>query len=257
MESVSKNSLLVFSEKFGRKIIKGEKISDHGVNTYSKLKELIVKGKLHESLELVDYLSMEGKGLHDLYCDWTYADLTYIAEKYGEEEVYHILRYAKEVLSKVFYGNVPKLTVEESVIFFSEAMRAHRTGPDELGDFVVREEPDRYVMEFDPCGSGGRMRRKGKDQTPPRTGPPFNLGRTKKPYFWSWSKVGVPYYCVHCCIWHEIMPIETQGYPTKITEYSDDPNVPCVWLFYKKPELIPEKYFTRIGMKKDPSRFKD
>jgi hypothetical protein len=52
------------------------------------------------------------------------------------------------------------------------------------------------------------------------------------------------------------MAIEAQGYPVKITEYSDDPNAPCVWLFYKKPELIPEHYFTRIGMKKDPKKFK-
>ena len=88
------------------------------------------------------------------------------------------------------------------------------------------------------------------DKTPPRTGPPTNLGKTSKPYFWSWSKAGVPYYCTHCCIWHEIMPIETQGYPLKVTEYSDDPNEPCKWYFYKRPELIPEEYFVRIGKKK-------
>ncbi|MBM3789216.1 MAG: hypothetical protein FJW35_02575 [Acidobacteria bacterium] len=249
-------NFLEHSRKLGRKIIRAEKLSGHGVNTYSKLKTLIREGRSEEALAMVDYLHIEGKGLHDLYCDWTYADLDYVAGKYGEEEVYHILRYAKQVLSKVFYGRVPQLTVEETVVFFAEAMRAHRTGPKELGDFVLREEPDRYVMEFDPCGSGGRMRRVGEvDQTPPRTGPPLNLGRTQQAYPWTWGKSGVPYYCIHCCVWHEIMAIEAQGYPTKITEYSDDPAVPCVWLFYKKPELIPEEYFTRIGMRKDPSRF--
>ncbi|MFH0813718.1 MAG: hypothetical protein V2A69_12915, partial [Pseudomonadota bacterium] len=89
-------SILEYSDKWGRKIIKGKQIGDHGENTYSKLKQLIKKGKVAEALELVDYLHREGKGLHDLYCDWTYADLNYIAEKYGEEEVYHMLRNAKE-----------------------------------------------------------------------------------------------------------------------------------------------------------------
>jgi hypothetical protein len=112
-------------------------------------------------------------------------------------------------------------------------------------------------MGFNPCGSGGRMRRIGEvDKTPPRTGKVFNLGVTKKAYPWSWGKVGVPYYCIHCCVFHEILPIEWRGYPIKITEYSDDPMAPCYWYFYKDPALIPDHYFTRIGKKKDPSKFK-
>ena len=250
-------SLLKYSEKHGRKVIMAEDVSEHGVSTFTKLKGLITEGRVEDALELVDYLHSEGKGLHDLYCDWTYADLDYVANKYGEDEVYNLLRNARGVLAKVFYGRVPSLTVRETVEFFAEAMRAHRTGPGELGDFVIREEADRYVMEFDPCGSGGRMRRVGEvDGTAPRTGPPLSLGKTKEPHEWTWGKSGVPYYCVHCCLWHEMMATEALGYPTKITEYSDDPNVPCVWLFYKSPDLIPEHYFTRIGMKKDPSRFK-
>ncbi len=108
-------------------------------------------------------------------------------------------------------------------------------------------------MVFDPCGSGGRMRRTGEiDKIPPRDGPPFNLGRTKKAWPWSWSKAGVPYYCVHCCIWSEIIPTELNGYPTRVTLWNEDPEKPCRWAFYKKPDLIPEEYFTRIGMKRDP-----
>jgi len=248
--------LVEHSEKFGRKMIKSEDLADHGKNSFAKVKELIEAGNKEEALELVDYMQTEGKVLHDLYCDWTYADLDYVAKKYGEEEVHNMLRHAQTILAKVAYGKIPKLTVEDTIRFFSEAMRAHRCGPKEMGDFVIREEEDRYVMEFDPCGSGGRMRRTGEvDETPPRTGPPFNLGKTKKAYPWSWGKKGVPYYCIHCCLWHEIMAIEGKGYPTKITEYSDDPHVPCRWLFYKKPELIPEEYFTRVGKKKDPSKF--
>jgi ABC-type branched-subunit amino acid transport system ATPase component len=45
-----------------------------------------------------------------------------VAEKFGEEEVYHMLRHAKEVLDKVFYGRVPKLTVEENLLAILETL---------------------------------------------------------------------------------------------------------------------------------------
>jgi hypothetical protein len=250
-------SLLKYSEKLGRKVIAAEDIAEHGKSTFTKLKALIREGRTDDALELVDYLAHEGKGLHDLYCDWTYADLDYVAKQYGEDEARNLLHNARTVLNKVFYGRIGKMTVRETVEFFAEAMRAHRTGPGELGDFVLREEEDRYVMEFDPCGSGGRMRRVGEiDGTPPRTGPPLNLGKTQQAYDWTWGRAGVPYYCVHCSLWHEVMAIEAIGYPVKITEYSEDPNVPCVWIFYKDPDLIPERYFTRVGKTKDPSKFR-
>ncbi len=98
-------------------------------------------------------------------------------------------------------------------------------------------------MSFDPCGSGGRMRRIGQlDGIPPRTGEPINLGVTKKAYTWSWGKTGVPYYCLHCSVWHEIMHIEKTGVPVKITDYDPDPEAPCVWYIYKDPQAIPEEF---------------
>ena len=48
----------------------------------------------------------------------------------------------------------------------------------------------------------------------------------------------------------EIVPIEQRGYPLRIVEVGNKPEDPCVLLFYKNPESIPEKYFTRVGKKK-------
>jgi hypothetical protein len=76
------------------------------------------------------------------------------------------------------------------------------------------------------------------------------VGTTKKPYPWSWNKSGIPYYCCHCCVYFEIIPIELVGYPIRVHEISDDPYAPCIHYYYKKPELIPEKYYKRIGMLK-------
>jgi hypothetical protein len=44
--------------------------------------------------------------------------------------------------------------------------------------------------------------------------------------------------------------IERFGFPSKIVDYQDDPKAPCRWYFYKKPELVPEEFYTRLGMKK-------
>lgn len=244
---------LEYSQVLGRKIRKDQPINELGINTYSRLQDLIKEGKQKETLELLDYLWIEGKGLHDLYCDWTYADLTYVAEKFGEEEVPRMLEYARGAFSKGFYQVILDLSTEELVMWFAETIRAHRTGADEKGNFSLWEEKERYAMEFDPCGSGGRIRRREASSNT-RDSPHF--GKTKRAHPWSWGKVGVPYYCVHCCLWHEILPIQWRGYPIKVTEYSDDPMAPCYFYFYKDPALIPEHYFTRIGKKKDPSLFK-
>ena len=48
-------------------------------------------------------------------------------------------------------------------------------------------------------------------------------------------------------MFQEILPIEMRGYPICVTQYSDRPEDPCVHLYYKRPELIPDEYFTRIG----------
>jgi len=80
--------------------------------------------------------------------------------------------------------------------------------------------------------------------------PSLNFGKTKTAYPWSWHMKAVPYYCVHCCHWAELVPMKSTGIPVRITEYDPDPDAPCRFYFYKKPELIAEKYYRRIGLEK-------
>lgn len=238
-------------EAFGRDLRTDDTLEELGRSSYDVLRDLIRDGKKEEALKFVDYVQHEFKWLHDLYTDWAWADLDYVGGKYGEEEVEKMLRHAREILMKTAYKGQGKVSVLDSVRLFAEGMRAHRCGPKESGNIKIWEEKDRYVMEFDPCGSGGRQRRTGElDGLPPRNEEPFNLKCTKKAYPWSWGKKNVPYYCLHCSVWHEIMMMEKLGYPAKITDYQDDPGKPCRWFFYKDPKDIPEEYYTRVGMEK-------
>ena len=77
-----------------------------------------------------------------------------------------------------------------------------------------------------------------------------SIGTIKKAYPWTWDKKEVCVYCTHCSLFLEIIPVELRGFPLAVLEYPDRPEDPCVWFFYKTPELIPEKYFTRIGKTK-------
>jgi hypothetical protein len=240
------------AEALGRNVRTDDTLEELGKSSYDVLRDMIRRGEDKEKiLEFIDYVQHEFKGLHDSYCDWAYADLDYVAKTFGEEEIPKMLRYARKVLSQTAYKGQGSISVIDNIRNFAEVMRAHRCGPKESGNIKIWEEEDRYVIEFDPCGSGGRQRRLGEiDGVPPRTGEPFNLGCTTKPYDWSWQKKGVPYYCLHCAVWHEMMMIEKIGYPVKITDYQDDPDKPCRWFFYKSPKDIPEEYYLRLGMKK-------
>ncbi len=236
---------LEYSKALGRKI-RQDPLPELGVSTYRKIKEAIQAGRTQEALELVDYLPVEGARIHEMMCDMVYYLFDHIAKKYGEEELYKVMRE----MGEAHYKSLSKLTPLEFTQLRTESQRAHHCGPGGLGDCKVTEDKDKYIITFDPCGSGGSMRRKG------RLAPPFNFGKTKKAYPWSWGKTGVPYFCLHCAIWSELLPIEWSGYPQRVTLFNEDPNAPCTWVIYKKPEDIPEEYFTRLGKKKDVSKMK-
>lgn len=219
---------LEWSESLQRKIRKDDP-PELPIPTWSLVRESVKAGRVEEALGLIDYGCFEDKQIHDILAAFPDVALTHIA-RFGEEEILKVLREryyerAKELIAKV-------TKPEEALQRFAEQHRAH------LSNFTVAEEPERYVVIADPCGSGGRLRRM-KD-----------VGVTKKAYPWSWNKISIPYYCCHCCVYLEILPTELRGYPVRIHEVTERPEDPCIHYFYKKPELIPEEYFIRIGMTK-------
>ena len=231
---------LAMSETLGRKIRK-EDWAELGIPTWTLLEQAIREQTTNQALELLDYLfNHEVKFMHDVYTDWVYGLLTYIAKTFGEEEVNKALR-SIPMINPLDERRGATVTPEEVMQRLAEAMRAHCARP---GEIKISEEEDRYVLSANPCGSGGKMLRTG------RTKPPYNFGVTQEPYPWSWSKVGVPYYCAHCALWTGIMAIEKQGYPVRVTEFPDNPEDSCRMIIYKKPALIPEKYFAELGMKR-------
>ncbi len=241
---------LVKSQKLGR-LIREDDSKDLGITTTDMIVKAVDEGRYEDAKNLARYFIPEGKAMHDLFCDWIWDIFTKTALEHGEEEVYKLCRSTQETwMMKRTWKGLLKMTVEERVHLNAEVMRTHRCGPNLDGRIEIIEDENRISIKMDPCGSAGRMRRGDHvEGTPSRLEKPYFFGVTQKAYNWSWNRVNVPYYCVHCAV-NEILPIEWGGYPLWVTGYSDDANDPCFWHFYKQPELIPDKYFTRLGFSK-------
>lgn len=203
---------------------------------------------------------------HDRDVDHISGLMNEVVQRYGESSIGpmydHILipwftaRYTQFDISKHPWAEA--LTVNMMVAF--EAMRGHLCGPGRRGDIEFEELPDRYVLRFDPCGSGGRTTR-GDDieRTPPRMEAPYHWPETKEPAPWNHYKPGVCVYCAHCVVLTEIMPVDAFGYPVRAvdpprygeTDAQGHPSK-CTWTMFKDPSAVPEEYYTRIGRTRPP-----
>jgi len=217
------------SETLQRKI-RQDDVPELAISTWDLVREAIQAGRPDEALEFMDYELTLDKVAHDLLTTINERFVTHLAG-FGEEELEKVWRQIYSAHRAGWMSTRPG-AVELLQRFTEDHRGIHRS------DFTIVEEPDRYVVKLDPCGTGGRLRRTR------------GVGMTKKAYDWSWGKSGVAYYCTHCCLGWEIIPIEVCGYPTCIVQYADNPEDPCLRFFYKKPELIPEEFFTRIGKAK-------
>lgn len=209
-----------------QRLLRQDDLSELGIPTWTLVREAVQKGKTEDAFQFLEYGCTEARTMHDSIVSFVDDSLTYIA-RFGEEEIYRFLKDKYVPRIKDWLRVTPG--VVETMERFTEQQRSH------FAEVVLKEEKDRYIMSG-LCGSGGRLR-KSK-----------SVATTKKAYPWSWNKENVPYYCLHCCVAWEIIPNEIRGYPLRIHLLSNQPDDPCVHLFYKEPQSIPEEYLTRVGM---------
>ena len=206
---------------------------------------------------------------HDRDVDHTYALMSLIKEELGEPAVREMF---DRVLLPLFVWRYEKFDIDKHpwdegletlMLVACEAMRGHLVGPERTGDFELIEEEDRYILRFDPCGSGGRtIRGDWIEDTPARMEPPYDWTVTEEKHSWNHYTPGVCLYCTHCIILMEEMPIDRFGYPVRVIDppvYPDtdkDPAVrqKCQWQMFKDPTQVPAEYYERVGRTK-PTAF--
>ncbi|MDX6567537.1 MAG: hypothetical protein QOH15_115 [Gaiellales bacterium] len=215
----------------------------------------------------LDELREAWRQLHDRGADFQAGMLTFVARRFGEAAIEEAFSFVLDPYLQERYRpfDIRETPYDETLfrnLYLSfEAMRGHLVGPDRTGDMEVDEHEDRYVISFDPCGSGGRQQRGDPiEGTGSRAEAPYDFGVTREEHDWAWNEKGVCYYCAHCCFALEHWPARQWGHPLRVIDsplYPAETSGPepkkCTWTIFKTIEAIPAEAYERIGLEK-PSR---
>jgi hypothetical protein len=196
-------------------------------------------------------MRLEQQQLHDHQTDWVWALYSELKRELGESSMEEVFRATLEPWVAERYATLHELSEEEKFVLSADLMRGHWCGPTDDPHFVIDEEHDRWILSFDPCGSGGRMRRgdAARDQSS-RSESPYSFAFTEEAHPWTWSEKDVCLYCAHCAFVNEILPIEKTGAPLRVTEYPRAAGDRCRWILYKATSAIPDVAYTRVGKSK-------
>ncbi len=195
--------------------------------------------------------------VHDRFCDVVCGLFTLAARELGEQSVGDMWDDAIGEMypSREAYDTARRPWPESVELLLADAavsLRGHLSGPGRTGEVSLREEEDRWVFRFDPCGSGGRtLRADANADAIARVGPPFGFGVTTQEHDWAWRTKGVCLYCAHCCQLQERASIARLGYPVRVVEPpvwgTAGPRDHCTWSVYKDPQLVPGEAYRRVG----------
>jgi hypothetical protein len=203
------------------------------------------------------------RATHDRACDWVYGLLDVVLRHLGEARIGPLWDELMAPMYETYGRYDPEHhpwpgSIRRLVLVAAESLRGHLSGPGRMGEIEIEEEAERWVLRFDPCGSGGRAYREDEAEGyAPRMAPPYNFAVTEQKNDWAWNKKGVCVYCVHCCQLNQRMPISRFGFPTRVVAPPLWPEArlggKCVWSIYKDPALVPEEAYREVGHKK-PAR---
>lgn len=218
-----------------------------GVAPLSRLEAAIKANDKQTAGQALERLWLEFKVPHDVLVPWINEMLAYLAQETEQQVLESILETHQSIWGDR-YETWDQMTAWEKVALTVEGMRGHLSGASRKGDVIVREEPDRYAIAFDPCGTGGVLRR-GDPETGRR--PYQTTGMNKDPQEWIWEeKTGVHWYCSHCAIAMEWLPGRQRQYLLRPLDHTLDHNAPCVWYVYKDDQAIRAYHYPRTGLSK-------
>lgn len=180
--------------------------------------------------------------VHDQLVWWIHHLLADAAAERGDDAVREIVELTYERLWRVRYQAWGAMTPLERLQLSVEGMRGHLSGPRHRGEVGLSDEPDRYTMTLDPCGSCGVLRRGDPDSGRPGCEP----RGTTRAHPWSWNRVGVGWYAVHSPIVMEWLHMR-DGRPPLRPLQGCDTTGPCRWFIYKDPRNAREEHYTDMG----------
>jgi len=188
--------------------------------------------------------------VHEVQVAWMQDQLSYIAAQFDETATLETVLHTHQDIWGDRYAAWDEMTPWEKVALTVEGMRGgHFSGMRRRGDVIVEDQGDRYMVAFDPCGSGGVLRR-GDPETGRQSYPIHDYGVNKEAHDWTWQKTDVHWYCAHCAIAMEWLPGQKRKYLLRPLDHTLDHDAPCPWYIYKEDRLIRDYHYPRTGQVK-------
>ncbi|WP_460946475.1 hypothetical protein [Okibacterium endophyticum] len=199
----------------------------------------------HEALVRdVETLRAQWQDLHDRSVDFITEMLAFVVRTHGEPSLGDCMGYIIE-------GSIGAR--EDARLFLERVlagMVGHLSGPKRRGAVQVEEHEDRWVLSFEPCGSGGRTYLPTPGHRVDQTDMNDKvLGR----HDWAWNTPGVCYYCTHCAVGLQSGPIDAHGvpladvYPPSSDAPAGSTSALCQYVIYKRDDAIPDAVYERVG----------
>ncbi len=216
-----------------------------GIGPRQRLEAAVRANDKDAAYTWLERMWLEFKVPHDVLVAWINEMFAYLAQ----DKEQHILDSILETHQSIWgnrYEKWDQMTPWEKVALTVEGMRGHLSGQSRKGDVRVWEEADRFVTAFDPCGTGGVLRRgdPGTGRRPYQTD-----GLNQEPHEWIWDdKTGVHWYCSHCAIAMEWLPGNQRGYVFRPLDHNMDHQAPCVWYIYKDEKKSRAYHYPRTGL---------
>jgi hypothetical protein len=185
---------------------------------------------IRDQLATVHQLGLER---HDQLVSCVQFTLSDLASRHGEQAVFDSIERTNKHLWGLRMTNWFDLSLRERVWLSAELIRGHLSGSGRRGDLRILDEPEAIVLELDPCGCCGILRR---GESPP-TG---NL----EPHAWTGQRTNLGWYASHVFIANMYLPMRS-GLPPYRTLEQCDTTLPCRWLLEKIPGFKPITKYKR------------
>jgi hypothetical protein len=218
-------------------------LDEQAVDSLKKVQQPFARKEIDSALSAFKDYSDLLRAQHDLIFRFVWAYGTAVNQALGQPRAEEALRATLQESSTYSapLSFARDLSPRDLAAVLAEHLRAHFSGSGRSGSVEIVEEPDRYRLVLDACGSGGAMRRENAEHG--ITG----YGVFAAPSHSTWNQPNVPIYCAHCAQ-NEAATARVAGRPAWITEFRSDEKQPCQWVVFKDRTKTPVEYLRRIGL---------
>lgn len=233
-----------------KRIFTKEKLEELNKDFMGLAMEALESGDIEKAKYWIRRQDENKDSLHDLYLHWVTALMDWVYKRDGEDAAVEAVRDTVNRCVTPWATLKNQLVEQGGIGAFIEVLvdgfRMHSMYP----GLTIEEDDEKFIFTMQPCGSGGRLIDGGFYEGP------FGYAKLKKAGPHTWGETDLPIYCSHCPWAQEIFPVLMYGDGAQLwiqtTPFPKKPGDPCVQYIYKDPKYIPDHFYERIGMPREP-----